>query len=74
MEKIIEKERKMTIDGHTKGSSVSHNKGKENASAIDRNRMSNEEFNREMAEMKAHIDMLKKMLHKIQKTITMDGC
>ena len=62
MEKLIEKERKMTIDGHKMGSSASHNKWKKNASVIDKKIMSDEKFDGEMANMKAHIYMSMKLL------------
>lgn len=58
----MEKVRKMTTDGHIKGSSVSHNSGKENVSEIGGKRMSYEEFDWEMAEMKARVDVLMKLL------------
>ena len=52
----------MTIDIHIKGSRASHNRGKEYTSAIGIKRMSDEEFDREMGNMKANLDMLMKFL------------
>jgi hypothetical protein len=62
MDNLIEKEKKMNIDGHAKSSSVSHNRMKENSNAIGRKRMSDEKFGREMVEVKEHINMLMKLL------------
>jgi hypothetical protein len=46
IENLIEKEKKITIDVHTKVSCVSHNRGKEDFSVIGRKRMSDKEFDR----------------------------
>jgi len=67
MEKLIEKEKNMIIDGHVKGSSASHNREKRNAREIGRNRMSDEEFDTKIFEMKEHIDMLMKFLQENMK-------
>lgn len=47
----------MTINGHEKGSSVSHNKMEENSEeiGIKMKRMIQEEFDREMTEMKGKL-------------------
>ena len=62
-EEAHREERKMTTDSHAKGSSASQNRVKENASTIGRKRMSDEEFDREIVEMKIHLSVLMELLH-----------
>ena len=51
-EKLTMEEMKMTSDIHVRGSGRSHNKRKENAIEIGRRKISNEEFDREIVELK----------------------
>jgi len=45
----------VTTDDHLKGSERSHNQKKENARVVGIKRMSDEEYEREMAELKVHL-------------------
>ena len=69
MQRIVAKElmkkeeKKMTIDSHSRGSERSHNRGyeKEDAKA-DGKRMSQEEIDKEIAELKEQLDALRRIL------------
>jgi hypothetical protein len=63
MVKFKKGEVKMTIDGHYKGSERSHNKGKNGSKENGiRRRMSQEEIDREMVELKAQINNIRELL------------
>jgi hypothetical protein len=62
MKKIMEIKKNMTTDGHPKDPSVSHNRMKENANAVGKRRMRDEEYDREMVEIEVHLDLLMKLL------------
>jgi hypothetical protein len=49
----------MAIDSHDKGSGRSHNQKKKNSKAVGIKRMSDEEFEKEMVELKVHLSVLK---------------
>jgi len=59
----VELEKKVTTNGHTKGSSVSHNRrsevGKANGT---RNKINEEEYDREIAKIRIHLDLLMDLL------------
>ena len=52
----------VTIDGHIKGSESSHNQKKRSFKAACMKNMSDEEFKREMNELKVHLSMLVNVL------------
>jgi hypothetical protein len=58
----LRKEEKVTIEGHLQGSGKGHNQKKENAKVVGIRRMSNEEFDREMVELKVHLSVLDEWL------------
>jgi len=65
-EKLIKKEeKKMITDSHSRGSERSHNKGyeKKNAKANGK-KMSQEEINQEIVELKEQLDALRRILEK----------
>jgi hypothetical protein len=52
----------MTIDGHDKGSERSHNRKKEeNAREVGIKRMSDEEFDKKMVELKTQLNYVEKL-------------
>ena len=52
----------VTIDGHLEGSEWSHNNKKGNVKTVGIKRMSNEEYERELAEIRVHISVLEEWL------------
>jgi len=52
----------MITDGHDKGSERSHNRRKENAKAIGIKRMSDEELDKKMVELKAQLNYVEQLL------------
>ena len=57
-------EKKMTIYGNIKGLSGSHNRVKTNSSTIGKKRMNEEEFDKDMAKIEAHLDVLMNIPHR----------
>jgi len=56
----------MTTEGHVKGSKRSHKQMERSAKAVGKKEMSDEEFEREMAELKAHLSILEEVLQKYE--------
>jgi len=56
---------KMTIDGHYRGLEGSHNKGNKYAKENSIKRMSQEEIDREMVELRVQLSYIGQLLHKI---------
>jgi len=66
IKKLMEMEKKVTTNGHTKGSSVSHSRRKEDAKANGiRNKINEEEYDREIAKIRIHLDLLMELLQRI---------
>jgi len=61
-EMFSKKEVKVTIDSHDRGSGRSHSQRKENAKGNGIKRMSNEEINKEMVELKERLNIVMKFL------------
>ena len=54
--------KKLTTDGQMRGSNGSHNRVKKDASEVGTKKMSDEKFDKEMAAIEAHLDVLMKLL------------
>ena len=57
---------RMNTEGHVKGSKRSHKQMERSAKAVGKKEMSDEEFEREMAELKAHLSILEEVLQKYE--------
>jgi len=53
----------MTTDSHGRGSKRCHKQRKEDSRAIGREHMSQEEFDREIVELKERLSIIMKLLH-----------
>jgi hypothetical protein len=62
--KLTKGKMKMTIDSHDRGSGRSYSQREEYAKADGKKRMSDEEFDKEMVELKAQLNYVKQLLQK----------
>jgi hypothetical protein len=62
MEQLTKEEVKMTRDSQMKDSEESHNQIRESAKEVGRNKISNEEFDREIVELKEQLSVMMKLL------------
>jgi len=60
------KEVRMTIEGHLKGSERSHNHVDRNSKEVGIRKMSDDKFDREMVELRVHLDVLMEFLQKYE--------
>jgi hypothetical protein len=65
-ESLQKEEEKVTTEGHLKGSKWSHNQKKENSKEVGIRKMSNEELEREMVEIKVHLSVLEEWLQEYE--------
>jgi hypothetical protein len=66
MENLTKGKMKMTIDSHDSGSEKGHSKRKEDAREDGKKRMSDEEFNREMIELKVRLNYVEQLLQEYE--------